>query len=241
MLVIQLCPTVCDSVDCSLPGSSVHGILQARILECISIPFSRGSSQPRYRTQVSGIAGRLFTVWAIREDLLLNCCLINHSFPDLTTCPLFLHFLISLISNSLSLIFGSQVRPRRLILLSTNMKCKTQRYCVLGSLHGALLNFYPLFSLIFVNPEGNRNETRKEIMFWIEKLIINSAEELNFMRMISLLLNLKTRIWLFRSHCIHANLLNDPHGCLGESYFPGLGKVQHCQPVPKQSHRLGTQ
>jgi len=44
------------------PGSSVHGILQARILECIAIPFFRGSSQPRDQTQVSCIAGRFFTL-----------------------------------------------------------------------------------------------------------------------------------------------------------------------------------
>ena len=47
-------------MDCSLPGPSVHEILQARILEWITIPFSRGSSQPRDRTQVSCIAGRFF-------------------------------------------------------------------------------------------------------------------------------------------------------------------------------------
>ena len=52
VLVFQLCPTVCDPMDCSLPGSSVHGILQARILEWVAIPFLRGSSQPRSRTQV---------------------------------------------------------------------------------------------------------------------------------------------------------------------------------------------
>ena len=44
VLVAQLCPTLCDLMDCSLPGSSVHGILQARILEWVAIPFSRGSS-----------------------------------------------------------------------------------------------------------------------------------------------------------------------------------------------------
>ena len=49
----------------SLPGSSVHGILQARILEWIAIPFSRGSAQPRDLTQVSSIAGKFFTVWAM--------------------------------------------------------------------------------------------------------------------------------------------------------------------------------
>ena len=44
VLVTQLCPTLCNPMDCSLPGSSVHGILQARILERVAIPFSRGSS-----------------------------------------------------------------------------------------------------------------------------------------------------------------------------------------------------
>ena len=47
VLVAQSCPILCDLMDCSLPGSSVHGILQARILEWGAIPFSRGSSQPR--------------------------------------------------------------------------------------------------------------------------------------------------------------------------------------------------
>ena len=46
MLVAQSCPTPCDRMDCSPPGSSVHGILQARILEWLAIPFSRESSQP---------------------------------------------------------------------------------------------------------------------------------------------------------------------------------------------------
>ena len=47
VLVTQSCPTVCNSMDCIPPGSSVHGILQARILEWVAIPFSRGSTQPR--------------------------------------------------------------------------------------------------------------------------------------------------------------------------------------------------
>ena len=56
-----------DPVDCSRPGSSVHGILQARILEWIAIPFSRRSSWPRNQTWVSCISGRFFTIWATRE------------------------------------------------------------------------------------------------------------------------------------------------------------------------------
>ena len=56
-------------MDCSPPGSSVHGILQARILERVAIPFSRGSSGPRDHTQVSLTVGRFFTDWATREAL----------------------------------------------------------------------------------------------------------------------------------------------------------------------------
>ena len=82
--VAQLCLTLCNPVDCGLPGSSIHGILHAGILEWIAISFSRGSSQPRDRTWVSRITGRRFTVWATREAqglILLNknfwdpCCL----------------------------------------------------------------------------------------------------------------------------------------------------------------------
>ena len=54
-------------MDCSLSGSSVHGIFQARVLEWIAISFSRGSSWPRGQTLVSRIAGRRFTIWATRE------------------------------------------------------------------------------------------------------------------------------------------------------------------------------
>ena len=65
--VAQSCPTLCDPMDYSLPGSSVRGIFQARVLEWIAISFSRGSSQPRDWTQVSCIAGKCFTVWATTE------------------------------------------------------------------------------------------------------------------------------------------------------------------------------
>ena len=64
MLVTQSCSIFCDPKDYNLPGSSIHGILQARILECIAIPFSRGTSQPRVWTLVSCIAGWFFIIWA---------------------------------------------------------------------------------------------------------------------------------------------------------------------------------
>ena len=62
--VAQLCPTLCNY--------TVHGILQARILEWVAFPFSRGSSQPRDQTQVSHIAGGLFTSWATREAIVTS-------------------------------------------------------------------------------------------------------------------------------------------------------------------------
>ena len=70
-IVTQLCPTLCDPMDCSPPGFSIHGIFQARILEWVAISFSRRSSGPRDWTQVSQIAGRLFTVWVTRESELV--------------------------------------------------------------------------------------------------------------------------------------------------------------------------
>ena len=66
VLVAQSCLTLCDQVS-SPPGFSVHGILQARILERVAISFSRGSSKPRDQTQVSCTASRFFSIWATRE------------------------------------------------------------------------------------------------------------------------------------------------------------------------------
>ena len=66
--VAQSCPTLCDPVDRNLLGFSIHGILQARILEWIAISFSRGSSQPRDRTQVSHVGGRRFNLSISREE-----------------------------------------------------------------------------------------------------------------------------------------------------------------------------
>ena len=75
--VAQSCPTLCDPVDCSLPGSSIHRILQARILEWVTISFSRGSSQPRDWTRVSRIGGRRFNSWATREALYAKYIIRN--------------------------------------------------------------------------------------------------------------------------------------------------------------------
>ena len=66
-LVATSCPALFDPMDCSLPGSSVQGILQARILERVAMPSSRGSSQPRDQSQVSYTEGGFFTTQATRE------------------------------------------------------------------------------------------------------------------------------------------------------------------------------
>ena len=71
--VTQSCLTLWDPMDCSPPGSSVHGILQAKTLEWVASPFSRGSSHPRDRTQGSCIASGFFTSWATRKPLMKPC------------------------------------------------------------------------------------------------------------------------------------------------------------------------
>ena len=99
VLVSQSCLTLCDPRHYSPQGSSVHGILQARILEWAAISFSRGSFQSRDQTRVSHTAGRFFTVWATREVNLFHCLsfiylstyLCIRSFPS--TCFHFLEFM----------------------------------------------------------------------------------------------------------------------------------------------------
>ena len=79
--VAQSCLTLYDPMNCSLPGFSVHGVFQARVLEWVAISFSRGSSWPRGRTQLSCIAGRHFTLWTYRHQNHLED-LLNHRLLD---------------------------------------------------------------------------------------------------------------------------------------------------------------
>ena len=67
-LVAESCQTLCDPIDCSLPGSSVLGILQARTLEWVAMPSSRGSSRPRDRTASLALAGGFFTTEPLEKD-----------------------------------------------------------------------------------------------------------------------------------------------------------------------------
>ena len=82
---LQSCPTLCDPMECSPPGSSVHEILQARIMDWIAMPSSRGSSPPRDQTQVSmspALAARFFTTsmtWETPQKLAIHLRLIHKS------------------------------------------------------------------------------------------------------------------------------------------------------------------
>ena len=77
-LVAKSCPTLSEHMNCSLPGSSVHGILWARILEWVAIPFFMVSSWPRDQTYISHTAGRFFTSWATREaHFYIRCMYID--------------------------------------------------------------------------------------------------------------------------------------------------------------------
>ena len=94
--VAQLCPTLCNPKDCSLPGSSVHGIFQARVLEWFAISFSRGSSQPRDLAQVSCTVSRPFSIWATSESesevvqsCLTLCNPMDYSLPGSFTHGIF--------------------------------------------------------------------------------------------------------------------------------------------------------
>ena len=116
-LVAQSCPALCYPMGCSLPGSSVHGILQARILEWVTISLSRGSSRPRDRTQISCKAGRVFTAERLGKPFLLRY-----------SCPIFSPLQLSLTFEKQTLLFShSQLYhahwPRCKNLPAKRLKC----------------------------------------------------------------------------------------------------------------------
>ena len=108
VLVTQLCPALCNSLDCSPLGSSVHGLFQARILEWVAIPDSRGSSYPRDWTWISHIALGSFTIWPLLSWVLWEilddtATVLNYCLPWLSTtnslkfhngCWLYISFLV---------------------------------------------------------------------------------------------------------------------------------------------------
>ena len=109
-LVAESRLTLCNPMDCSLPSSSVIGIIQVRTLEWVAISFSRVSSQPRNQTRVFCIAGRFFTNWATKEALVdsstkatfhVHC--IQKAHPNIT------HRNFSRVKNWLRFLFSCQV------------------------------------------------------------------------------------------------------------------------------------
>ena len=124
---VKSCPTLCNPMACSLPGFLVHGIFQARILEWVTISFSRRSSWPRNWTCVSSIVGRRFAVWATREvswmskskQLLLTkgLCVILSSMNNEIICS---------VNSSKVLLAFKQVGP------NNNFLQVKQKYCTVG-------------------------------------------------------------------------------------------------------------
>ena len=106
MKVIQSCPTLCDPMD-----YTVHGIPQARILEWVAFPFSRGSSQPRHWTQVSSIAGIFFTSWATKEVCYSDNKLLKGDEKDIYIFLSSVQFSHSVVSDSLRLHGLQHARP----------------------------------------------------------------------------------------------------------------------------------
>ena len=82
VLITQLCPTLCNPMDCILPGSSLHGILQARILEWVSISFSRGPSQPRDWTCISCIGRQILCHWSHLGSMTNHKYLLNKQISE---------------------------------------------------------------------------------------------------------------------------------------------------------------
>ena len=113
VLVTQSCPTLCDPMDCSPPGSSVRGILQARILDRVAMPSSRGSSPPRDWAQVACTAGRFFTIWATQAWIWGPQILVPNSDPSSTysvlySVNIYIYILLSKYLLSVSLCVRTQ-------------------------------------------------------------------------------------------------------------------------------------
>ena len=117
VVVAQSCQTLCNPMDSSPLGSSGHGILQARILEWVAIPFSRESSWPRDRTPVFCTAGRFFTIWAPRETHIFHYTVCYTTlFPALPKYGNFYEHILLKKANCIwqfSLFFKSQIESRK--------------------------------------------------------------------------------------------------------------------------------
>ena len=100
MLVTQSCPTLCDPMDCSPPGSSVHRILQGRIMECVAIPFSKGSSRPRDQTQIFYQQGSPVILWCKNGVLYTHTHTHTHTHMYVYICMCMYIWCLSLVPGT---------------------------------------------------------------------------------------------------------------------------------------------
>ena len=145
-LVAQSCLTLCDPMDCSPPGSSVHGILLAGMLKWVAILFSRGWSWPRDQTHVSCLAGEFFTIWATRKAMILVFLIFSFK-------PALLLHSIKMFLSSCSLSAIREVSSRYLRLLMFLL------LVLIPACNSSSLAFLMMCSLYRLNKKGDSRQS----------------------------------------------------------------------------------
>ena len=168
--VAQLRLTLCDPKDCSLPGSSVHGIFQVRVLEWVAISFSKGSFQPKDRTWVSPIADRCFTLWATREMFPLNPEIhnINEETVHSPSSHRDLNCLMTLGLWVCSLIFLSSISSSEKLgysCLSQRMVMRVNYHKICEALIEYLIHRKLLINILFLFPFSSKAPSFWDIAF----------------------------------------------------------------------------
>ena len=129
--VAQSCPILCDPMDCGPPGSSIHGISQARIREWVAISFSRRSSRPRDRTQVSHIVGRQLYHLSHQGSSLISRVNINSSSIVITQYSFIINSSsLSGISNNLITILAVFSFVKEFSIRGLSLSCLISMLCM---------------------------------------------------------------------------------------------------------------
>ena len=205
IVVVKLLSCVlshCDPMDYSLPGSSVHGTLQTRILEWVAILFSRGSSWPRDQTLVSCIADRFFTIWATREaprrvymlyeHLFLVCLRVTSSFLWLSQKSWPLSLVFSLLQSTSFYNFSSSVTLYSLnISLCPYLRNSDMYWFVSISPDHWSLGFVLLLLVLLLAVEVFFFNSSKVYFFLVfankqKSVFTNSSERCTFQRLIKI-------------------------------------------------------
>ena len=159
---MQSCGALCNPMDCSPPGSSVHGISQERILECVTIPFSRGSSWQRDPTQVSWLQPDSFTIWATIFKYCGRC-----SSPRPWILSSFCHFL-SPRPQSVPNLWPYGCVPIAVVIVSTQqllMMCQTLTRILCALIYSLYIHF----------TEDKTQVQRNQMKFWFKDDSIKSV------------------------------------------------------------------